>query len=90
MSSIKKLDLRGIVLPVALLNCSRAVSQLESHECLEILIHDPEVGDTLSRIIERSQDRIVRRVRVGGHYRIKVGPISDKNSSDTNGTEDQV
>lgn len=90
MSSILKLDLRGIILPVALLNCNRTVSQLEPHECLDILIHDPEAADALARIMARSQDRLVRRVKVGGHYRIKIGPASDKGSGSTNGTADQL
>ena len=90
MSTTKKLDLRGIVLPVALLNCNRSVSQLESHECLEIMIHDPDAADVLERIIERSRDRSVRRVRVGGHYRIKIGPVSHKNSNGTQGKADQL
>ena len=90
MSSTKKLDLRGIVLPVALLNCNRSVSQLESHECLEIMIHDPDAADVLVRIIERSQDRTVHRVRMGGEYRIKIGPVSHKNSNSTHGKADQL
>lgn len=88
MSSIQELDLRGIVLPVALLNCNRKVSELQPHECLEILIHDPEAADVLARIIERSQDRTVRRTRVGGHHRIKIGPASQKKLNGTRGKSD--
>ena len=81
MSSIEKLDLRGVVLPVSLLKCSHALSEMGSHECLEILIRDQESTDELVRIIERSQDRAVHLARVGDHYRIHVGPISHQRSN---------
>ena len=91
MSSIEKLDLRGVVLPVSLLKCSHALSQMGSHGRLEVLVRDQETADELIRIIERSQDRVVHRRRVGNHFRIHIGPISDQgsNGSKGKGTEQQ-
>lgn len=89
MSSTKELDLRGVVLPVSLLKCSRALSQMGSHEHLEVLIRDPEASDALVRIIERSQDRVVHRRRVGDHYRIHIGPVSHQKSNGSKGKETQ-
>ena len=85
MSSIEKLDLRGVVLPVSLLKYSHALSEMGSHECLEIPIHDQETADELVRIIERSQDRVVHRRRAGNHFRIRIGPISDQRSDGSKG-----
>ena len=81
MSSIEKLDLRGVVLPVSLLKCSHALSQMGSHDRLEVLVRDQETADELVRIIERSQDRAVHLAMVGDHYRIHIGPISDQRSN---------
>ncbi|MCF8131149.1 MAG: sulfurtransferase TusA family protein [Deltaproteobacteria bacterium] len=78
MVSTAKLDLRGVVLPLALLNCSRALSQLKIQERMEVLVQDIEAADMLVKIVERSQNRAAHRSRVGGHYRIQIGPVSDK------------
>ncbi len=76
MASMAKLDLRGFVLPLALLNCSRSLSRLKSWEQMEVLIQDPEAADMLVKIIERSQQRAVSRSREAGHYRIRIGAVS--------------
>lgn len=74
MASMLKLDLRGVILPVALLNCCRSLWQLDKGAPMEVLISDSEAVHMLVKIIERSHDRDVRAVSIKDHFRIHIGP----------------
>ena len=73
MSSTVELDLRGVGLPVCLLKCKSALAGMDSGDALDVLVEDPEVVEDLVKIIRRSQGRLIRPRREGGHYRIHIG-----------------
>ena len=42
MSSTLELDLRGVALPVCLLKCKEALSNMNSGQQLQVLLQDPD------------------------------------------------
>ena len=72
MASKGELDLRGVVLPVCLLECKNALVEMDSRQGLDILVSDPHVVEDLVRIITRSAGMAVRPRREGSHYRLHV------------------
>ena len=67
-----ELDLKGIVSPVCLLKCKSVLAGMNTGDVLEILLQDPEVVDELIKIVERSEDRVMKSQRDGDHYRISI------------------
>jgi TusA-related sulfurtransferase len=78
MPSKLELDLRGVGLPVCLLQCNSTLIKMESDDMLEILVQDPEVVEDLIKIIRRSQGRSIKSRREGDYYRIHVGSPNRK------------
>ena len=72
MVSKGELDLRGVMLPVCLLQCKNALKEMDSRQGLDILVSDPHVVEDLVRIITRSAGLAVRPRREGGHYRLCI------------------
>jgi len=72
MFSVKELDLIGVVSPVCLLKCKRALAEMDAGEVLEILLQDPYVVEELLKIIERSADKVIQSEQEGDHYRIRL------------------
>ena len=73
MSSKLELDLRGVGLPVCLLQCNSTLIKMNPDDMLEILVEDLEAVKALVKIVTRSQGRSIRSRREGDHYRIHVG-----------------
>jgi tRNA 2-thiouridine synthesizing protein A len=71
-TSIKELDLIGVVSPVCILKCKSELVRMNAGDVLEILLQDPEVVEELSKIIERSNDRVISKEREEDHYRIRI------------------
>ena len=59
MESNFKLDLIHMISPLCLLKCKSALNRLNSGEVLEIWLQDPEVAESIKKIITLSNDRIV-------------------------------
>ena len=72
MAVNQKLNLIGVVSPFCLLEFKNALTRLKGGQLLEVLIQDPEVVHDLIRLVERSDDRLVERSRIGSQYRIIV------------------
>jgi len=73
MSSKVELDLRGVGLPLCLLECNSTILEMNSNDVLEVLVQDPGAVEDLVRIIRRSHGRSVRSFKEGDHYRIHIG-----------------
>jgi TusA-related sulfurtransferase len=71
------LNLIGVISPVCLLECKSVLAEMAVGAELEVLLRDPEVVETLVKIIERSHDRLVQCDWQGDHFRIilKKGEI---------------
>ena len=74
MSSTQELDLRGVALPVCLLKCKEALSNMTSGQQLQVLLQDPEALNDLVRIVERSRDQLTEWRKEEDHYRIIITP----------------
>ena len=71
---MKELDLRGVGLPLSLLQCKNSLLTTKPNEEMEVLVRDPEVMEDLVKIIRRSHERPARTRREGDYYRIHIGP----------------
>jgi TusA-related sulfurtransferase len=71
---MKELDLRGVGLPISLLQCKNSLLAAKPEEEMVVLVRDPEVMEDLVKIIRRSHERPARSRRDGDHYRIHIGP----------------
>lgn len=72
MARISKLDLLGIVTPICLLKSKEALTKMSPGEKLEIWVEDPEVIQSLSKILERSGDGVEGVSQDKGIYRFLV------------------
>lgn len=70
--SNSKLDLIGIISPLCLLKCKSVLTAMESGHVLEVLLQDSEVVEKLVKIIERSQDQVMKSKMEGDLYRICI------------------
>ena len=68
----KHLNLIGVVTPISLLECKRALEQMATGAELEVLISDAVMVDTLVKIVRRSADRLVQCDRLGDHFLIRL------------------
>lgn len=71
--STKKLDLTDTVSFLSLLKCRQELSRLDRNQTLEITTNDPEMVSDLLKIIERSNDRVLKRSLQGETIRITIG-----------------
>ncbi|MFH1139940.1 MAG: sulfurtransferase TusA family protein [Pseudomonadota bacterium] len=72
MAKKQILNLIGIVSPFCLLEFKNALARFRRGQLLEVHVQDPEVVEDLIRLVERSDDRLVARKKVGDQYRILV------------------
>jgi TusA-related sulfurtransferase len=73
MPSTKKLDLTDTVSFLSLLKCRQELSRLDRNQTLEITTNDPEMVSDLLKIIERSNDRVLKRSLQGETIHITIG-----------------
>lgn len=59
MTSMARLNLVGILSPLCLLECKKALNRLQSGEKITIRLDDSFVLKDLITIVERSEDRIL-------------------------------
>ena len=72
MNPKSELCLTQVFSPFSLLLCKNALYQLEAGEEIEVLMGDPEAISDLTRIIERSTDRILYKTAEDGYFRIRI------------------
>lgn len=72
MAKTAKLDLLGVVTPICLLKSKEALGRMHPGEVLEIWVQDPEVIESLSKILEHSGDRLEGSFKEKDSYRILV------------------
>ncbi|RLB30636.1 MAG: sulfurtransferase TusA family protein [Deltaproteobacteria bacterium] len=72
MPKRSRIDLSGVVSPICLLQCKRALGERNRGDTLEILLRDPEVVDDLVKIINHSPDQLISKDRKEECYRIVV------------------
>jgi len=66
------LDLRGTILPVAMLECIRAFNVMKPDGILEILVSDPETREDLFRVLQASSYSLVEVVEKNSLSRIRL------------------
>ena len=67
-----ELNLIGVFFPVCLMKCKSTLNTLNPGECMDVLIADPEVVDELEKIIKRSEDQVIHRLKEPDHYRLRI------------------
>ena len=72
METKAQLNLVGIPSPLCLLECNTCLRRMGAGEILEVLVQDPEVADILVTIIQRSDDTVMDRQRVGRFFQISI------------------
>jgi TusA-related sulfurtransferase len=72
MSQPSELDLVGVGWPVCLLECKRAINEIDPGGVLTILIQDPDTVNELETIVQRSSDHILRIEKQNDIYRIQI------------------
>lgn len=72
MPSNSKLNLKGILSPICLLKCKSVLAGMNSGDVLEIALQDPDVVGQLTKIIQRSQDQVVKSQKKGDHYQVHI------------------
>ena len=68
MASTHKLDLIHIISPLCLLKCKSALNGLNRGEVLEVWLQDPEVVESIKKIIAFSNDRVIGNDQKNGHF----------------------
>jgi len=68
MASTHKLDLIHMISPLCLLKCKSALSGLNRGEVLEVWLQDPEVVESIKKIIGLSSDRIIGTDKDNGRF----------------------
>ena len=59
MGQKRVLDLVGVIKPIALLKCKKALSELSMGDLMEVYIQDPEVVEDLKKIFSESGDKVI-------------------------------
>ena len=72
MSANVELDLIGVLSPLCLLKCKSVLSAMESGHVLEVLLQDHDVVKELSKIINYSQDAVIKLEKGRDHYRTYI------------------
>ena len=72
VSSNSKLDLTGVISPLCLLKCKSVLTGMEAGHVLEVLLQDSGVVEKLVKIIERSQDQVLKSKMEGDLHRICI------------------
>jgi len=72
MSLVSRVNLIGVISPVCLLECKKAIKELKSGEQVIFLLDDTVVANDLITIIERSKDRIVDVDKKADHCQIAI------------------
>lgn len=68
----KQLNIKGIVSPLNLFQYQSAIGKMTEGECMEIILSDRTVLDALTRIINRSADRMLYTKQQGSDFYIGV------------------
>lgn len=66
------LDLRGTILPVAMLECIRAFNLMKPDGILEILVGDSETREDLFKVLQASSYSLVEMVEKNSLSRIRL------------------
>jgi TusA-related sulfurtransferase len=45
---------------------------MQSGETMDVLLADPEVVGELEKIIQRSADQVIHRIKESDHYRLRI------------------
>lgn len=72
MASNLKLNLVGILSPISLLKCKSVLAQMHCGDVLEISLQDPDVVEELIKIVERSNDKVMKSKRKGDDYILHI------------------
>ena len=72
MSTPSELNLIGVFCPVCLMKCKSTLNSMQSGETMDVLIADPEVVGELEKIIHRSDDQVIHRMKESDHYRLRI------------------
>jgi TusA-related sulfurtransferase len=72
MPETGKLDLTHAVSFMGLLKCKQALARMAPGSVLEVTLDNPEFSRDLTRIINRSNDQIVKRQQVGSVVKICI------------------
>ncbi len=72
MAANLKLNLVGILSPICLLKCKSVLAQMTCGDVLEISLQDPDVVDELAKIIEHSQDQLIKTAKQRENYLVHI------------------
>ena len=72
METRTELRLTGIMYPFSLLVCRKTLYGLAPGDEIDVLISEPTALADLTRIIERSPDRILENRREGDCFRVRI------------------
>jgi len=72
MEAKTQLNMIGMVSPFCLLAFKAALGRLKPRQVLEVFVRDPGVAADLVCLVHHSPDRLLEKVCVGDHYRIRV------------------
>lgn len=72
VSTQNEINLLGVFSPVCLMKCKSTLNSMQSGECVDVLIADPDVVGELEKIIRRSEDQVIHREKESDHYRIRI------------------
>ena len=67
-----KLNLKGILSPICLLKCKSVLAAMDAGEVLEVSLHDPDVVEELTKIVERSQDQLIKMAKQRENYLVHI------------------
>ena len=71
-TNVYQLDLTDEVWPVSLLKFKQHLDQLAVDQVLEVKVADPDVVDSLDKILRHAADRIIRIDKQSDCYRILI------------------
>ncbi len=72
MTTQTELNLIGVFFPICLLKCKSTLHAMHPGERMDVLVSDPEVLDELEKIIRRSKDQIIHRLKKPDHCRLRI------------------
>jgi TusA-related sulfurtransferase len=72
METRTELRLTGMMYPFSLLVCQKTLYGLSAGDEIDVLISEPAAVADLTRIIERSPDRILENCREGDCFRVRI------------------
>jgi TusA-related sulfurtransferase len=72
MPLTKALDLTDTVSFVSLLKCQKELAQMKPGDSLEVIMNDPDMVEDLTKIVDRSMNRVTERSLNGDRFKIKI------------------